>query len=120
MLYRLFSIHRPGLTEQEFAMLIGYCDTCGLVATRRKLSFHEEECKRGNRYMMTELAADDARRLDDKEFVTLLYQLDNSGPGLTPAVVREMFARCTCGMVAATRRFALHECRTKEDPPAYN
>lgn len=113
-------MHRPGLTEQEFGMLIGYCDPCGLVATRRKLSFHEDQCIRGNRYLMTELTADDIRRLDNKEFVTLLYQLDNSGPGLTPAVVREMFARCTCSMVVAVRRFALHECQKKEDPPAYN
>lgn len=108
MLYRLFSTHRPGLTEQTFMNLIGHCETCGLVATWRKLVLHEEQCG-GNR--MTQLTAQDVRRLDDGEFIKLLYQLDNSGPGLTPAVFRQMFARCPCGMVVATRKFNLHECR---------
>lgn len=111
MLYRLFSTHRPGLTEQMFANLIGHCEICGLVATRRKLGWHEEWCAGTT---MTKLTAQDVRRLDNGEFVKLLYQLDNSGPGLTPAVFRQMFARCPCGMVVATRKFNLHECKERE------
>lgn len=117
VLYRLISSHRPGLTWQEFANVIGHCEKCGLVATRRKLSVHEEQC--GDRYVMTKLTADDVRCLDDGKFLTLLYQLDNGGPGLTPAVFTQMFSRCCCGMVVATRKFNLHECKAREEPPSY-
>lgn len=120
MLYRLFSTHRPGLTDLEFANLIGYCETCGLVATRRKLGLHEEHCG-GNGNVMTNVVAEDVRRLDNGEFIKLLYQLDNGGPGLTAAVLTHMLARCSCGLVVATRKFNIHECRERANPPpSYN
>lgn len=106
------------MTELEFANLIGYCGICGLVATRRKLGLHEAHCG-GRENMMTKVTADDVRRLDNGEFMKLLYQLDNGGPGLTSAVLTQILARCGCGLVVATRKFNIHECR--ENPaPSYN
>lgn len=116
MVYRLVSTHRPGLTELEFANLVGHCEICGLVATRRKLGLHEEYCG-GNENVMTKVAPEDVRRLDNGEFIKLLYQLDNSGPGLTPAVLTHMLARCGCGLVVATRKFNIHECKERVNPP---